>query len=259
MNIEFWKENNRIWRKTMNNYKLQLERLKRHYEQSINAYDLVSFLDLAHTLRIWTELKEAIQRDFPKSKFKKWILTKRLHSILNENNCIYAHLPDWVRTKAEVNKGQISYWPQWDEKFSISNIIKFEPDGSIYISQFTYIREALKQDRIGILNQESHNPQTALVCFSKYLDSPAIYYRFGSKSLNHISNEQLIKRVANEYEASHSENQLSNFEEKNIFSEPVKKIMQYWCSNLPLPYFILLHIAKNIITELEAPINDLQS
>ena len=69
-NIEKREENNRIW-KVMKNYKLQLNRLKRHYETSINTYDVISFLDLAHSLRIWTELKNNVEEDFPELRFKK--------------------------------------------------------------------------------------------------------------------------------------------------------------------------------------------
>lgn len=36
---------------------LHLERLRRHYEAAVRAYDHVSLLDLSHSLRRWTELK----------------------------------------------------------------------------------------------------------------------------------------------------------------------------------------------------------
>jgi hypothetical protein len=60
-----------------------------------------------------------------------------------------------------------------------------------------------------------------------------------------ISIESIIKRLANSFEGSHPEN--SNIESNNKFYEPVKYLFNYICAGLPLPYFILLGIAKEII------------
>lgn len=35
---------------------LQLERLRRHYEMSMQTYDQISLLELSHTLRVWADM-----------------------------------------------------------------------------------------------------------------------------------------------------------------------------------------------------------
>lgn len=40
--------------------KLQYDRLQRHYSASLEAKDPISFLDLSHALRIWVDMKAAV-------------------------------------------------------------------------------------------------------------------------------------------------------------------------------------------------------
>jgi hypothetical protein len=59
----------------------------------------------------------------------------------------------------------------------------------------------------------------------------------------------LISNVPNEYDASHPKK--NEVESTNIYSEPVKELMKLVCAGLPLPYFALLHIADEILTNLK--------
>ena len=38
----------------------QFQRLERHYKTALDLKDEISFLDLSHTLRVWTEMKTGI-------------------------------------------------------------------------------------------------------------------------------------------------------------------------------------------------------
>lgn len=237
----------------MTNYKTQLERLKRHYQSSVNHYDLISFLDLANTLRVWTEVKSNIDQ-LGVNNFKKGILTKKVKNVLTGSEYVYAYLPDGVTTSAvatgEIGGRKMIHGPQAD-KFSVETLVKIESNGDLSIAQFLMVYRVLLQEEITILYDESKNVPIKTVSFSKYMESPAIYFQFSGHDPKHISNEELIKRIANEYEDSHADSTDTNFELNNIFSEPVKNLMGYGCTQLPLPYFVLLHIANNIITNLE--------
>lgn len=237
----------------MTNYKTQLERLRRHYQSSVNHYDAISFLDLAHTLRVWTEVKSNIDQ-LGVNSFKKGILTKKVKKVLTGSEYAYAYLPDGVTTSAvatgEIGGRNMIHGPQAD-KFSVATLMKIENNRDLSIAQFLMVYRVLAQEEMTILNDESKNVPIETVSFSKYMESPAIYFQFSGHDPKHISNEELIKRIANEYEASHADSTDTNFELNNVFSEPVKNLMGYGCAQLPLPYFVLLHIANNIITNLE--------
>lgn len=237
----------------MTNYKLQLERLKRHYEASVGKYDIISFHDLANTLRIWTEIKSNIDH-LNINSFKKGIFDKKIKRILNGAEYVYTYLPDGVTTSAlatgETESRNVVYGPR-REKFSSGSYIKIEESSNLTIAQFLLIYRDLLPAEVRILSDQTKNISVDRVNFSQYMASPAVYFQLSGQSPKHISNEELIKRVANEYEASHANAGDTHFDVNNVFSEPVKNLMQYGCASLPLPYFILLHIAKTIIDNLE--------
>ena len=237
----------------MTNYTTQLERLKRHYENSLNTYDEISFLDLLHALRIWTEIKESIDAISDK-KFRKVIFNKNLKTIFRGASYVYTYLYNGVTTSAtatqEVSSRAIVSGPM-EEIFSVGSIIMNHDNGDLTIAQFMTINRSLTSDEVSKFNHETKNTPTDLVSFSKYMESPAIYFNFSKINPKCITNENLIKRLANEYEASHASSYDTKFEVNNVFSAPVKILMNYKCSQLPLPYFVILHIAKTIITSLE--------
>lgn len=238
----------------MTDYKKQLERLKRHYQASIDHYDAISFLDLAHTLRLWTEVKNGVNNIHTESVFKKGILTKSVKKILTGSEYAYAYLPNGITTSAaatgEISGRNIVHGPMSD-KFSVATLMKIENNGDLSISQFLMVCRVLTKEEIATLYDESKKVPIEKVGFSKYMESPAINFQFSNNEPKHISNEILIERVANEYEASHAALTDTKFNLNNIFSDPVKKLMEYGCMKLPLPYFVLLHIAKNIIENFE--------
>ncbi len=74
------------------NYSIHYERLKRHYSFAIKHYDLISFLDLAHSLRIWTEIKKNVTeisdvKEFPLIKY-----TKKFKKVLSGAPFAFCHL-----------------------------------------------------------------------------------------------------------------------------------------------------------------------
>ena len=238
----------------MTDYNKQLERLKRHYKNSLEHYDSISFLDLAHTLRVWTEIKDGIDKIHGKPTFKKSVRTKSLRKILRGSEYAYAYLPDGVTTSA-VATGEIDGRNMFSgpkiEKFSVGGLLKIEENHDLTLAQFFLIYRVLSPEEIKLLNKETNSVPIEKVSFSKYMESSAIYFHFSSQNPRNISNEELIKRIANEYEASHADHTDTKFELNNALSESVKRLMEYKCAQLPLPYFILLHIAGTIIDNLD--------
>ncbi|MGR3176778.1 MAG: hypothetical protein ACUZ8E_01820 [Candidatus Anammoxibacter sp.] len=242
----------------MTNLKIQLTRLKRHYQASIDHYDPISFLDLAHTLRVWTELINEVEHVHKDPTFKKSILTKSVKEILRGSEYVYAFFPDGITTSAAATGetgGRILFHGPSKEKFSFGGLVRRENNGDVTIAQFILICRSLNREEINILNEVSKKALIEKVDFSKYMASPGINFNFSGHEPRHISNKDLIKRIANEYEASHAKLSDTNYDLNNVFSEPVKKLMKYGCAKLPLPYFVLLHIANNIIENIEGHFN----
>jgi len=238
----------------MTDYLKQLERLKRHYIQSIGHYDSISFLDLAHALRVWTEVKNGIEAVYNKAVFKKGIVTNKLKTIFRNAEFAYAFLPEGITTSAiatgEAEGREIVSGPNI-EQFTWGGLVKIEANRDLTLAQFFLIYRSLSNEELSLLFNESKNIPITKVSFSKYMDSPAAYFEFFGNQPKQISNEELIKRIANEYEASHADVHDTGFVLNNCFSEPIKRLMDYRYARLPLPYFILLHIAKSIIDGLD--------
>ena len=60
-----------------------------------------------------------------------------------------------------------------------------------------------------------------------------------------ISREMIIKRVANTLDGSHPSASASDAD--NIFDAPVHHLLRYIVGGLPLPYFLILKIAQDIL------------
>ncbi|MFN9387433.1 MAG: hypothetical protein ACK6BU_10800, partial [Cyanobacteriota bacterium] len=61
-----------------------------------------------------------------------------------------------------------------------------------------------------------------------------------------ISREMIIKRVANTLDGSHA-SAAGGGEVDNAFDAPVHHLLKYKVGGLPLPYFILLKVAQDIL------------
>lgn len=60
-----------------------------------------------------------------------------------------------------------------------------------------------------------------------------------------ISREMIVKRVANTLDSSHPSASASDTD--NTFDAPVHHLLKYIVGGIPLPYFILLKIAQDIL------------
>jgi hypothetical protein len=232
---------------------VQFKRLQRHYETSVKTYDDASLLDLSHILRIWVELKPVLSLTDPAfDKTIKFFTGAPDKKVLKQSsNCryIYAYLPtDGVTTFA--SKGHLASGPELEGNKDFTMGVKVKNTGeSILLSQFCYISKALEQPYVKALENEQvrrcnyNNWMSSEIVRLKYINEEGDLERFI------ISREMLIKRVANILDGSHTSLNTDNAG-TNKFDNPIKWLMYFKCGGLPLPYFLLLKIAQDIVSNL---------
>ena len=233
--------------------KIQFKRLCRHYETSVKTYDDASLLDLSHILRIWVELKPVLSSsdpEFDKSiKFFTGAPVKKVLKQSSTSRYIYAYLPkDGVTTFA--SNGHLASRPELEGNQDFTMGVKLKNTGeSILLSQFCYISKALEQPYIKALENE----QVRRCNYNNWMSSELVRLQYVNEEGNLqrfiISREMLIKRVANILDGSHSSLNTDNAG-INQFDNPIKWLMKFQCGGLPLPYFLLLKIAQDIVSNL---------
>ncbi len=229
---------------------LHLERLRRHYEAAVRTYDEVSLLDLSHTLRLWTELKKplvTLAPEFSNSMmFKTAIPAKKVLRAARGHRFVFSYMPGGVRTYA--SKGHLASWPGMgpdDGDFVVGVAVKMTPP-LVELARYCVILTSFEQPLIKALDAES----VTRCGYTQWLGSEAVRVSyFNDKSVLEvvaISREMIVKRVANTLDGSHA-SAASAEDTDNAFDAPVHHLLQYQMGGLPLPYFILLKIAQDIL------------
>ena len=186
---------------------VQLERLRRHYDHALRTYDHISFLDLAHSARIWTEIKHSIHTEFPAfaaaSCFRSSSPNKRVVRLSKGERYVFAGMPEGVTTFA--NNGHIVAAPDCgpnDGDFTVSAEIMFQPT-NLVIWGYSFVGTELKPEGMRYLSMN----KVKRCNFVNWLGSEAarISYVADDKKLKQeaLTLEVIVKRIANVYDASH--------------------------------------------------------
>lgn len=246
---------------TKEKLELQLRRLQRHYEKSAKSYDQISLLDLAHSLRVWVEIRGNTGVDFPAFEDGKLFRTsspsKQLLAKFRDDPYVISYMPGGISTWA--NKGNTLRVPPSLKADSIyvGGRIRRLPEGGLQLGRFFVAGANVKK-----LNGKLLEAETIKRCgFSGWLAGDAVrlnYWSSKNRLVNvQLSREILIKRVANTLEASHSSlSSTKKNTQPNMFDEPVHYLMDFGWGGLPLPYFVLLKCAQDLI-EVSRTIMDL--
>ena len=238
---------------TQNTILLQYERLQRHYNSALYTYDSISMLDLVHTLRIWTELKSEIKQenfvDINKPIFVSSTPIKTIKKITKGRDYV------WVGFgKTSVNtyaaNGEILYCPFYKDKIAGTigaKIKRLENNGlailTVHFCKSQIDEPYIKNEALLIQNINSSK-------FDHWLGTEAVRIYYQEKNLLiTISREMLIKRLANTLDASHP--QKDKIDDNNRFDQYINELLTYTCGGLPLPYFIALKIAQDIIDNMK--------
>jgi len=252
----------------MKNILLQFERLRRHYEQVVRTYDEVSLLDLTHSLRNWTELAGTLQELAPvfsdAMAFRTSSPTKRASRSIKGYRYVLAYMPGGALTYANINNifsspelGEMGFMENGGVKASSSPTVK-EP----YLISITLkaTHETLELSRLCLVVGDANENMRRLLTgqdiqrrkFKQWLESECVklsYINADNKlEFFTISLKTLIRRVSNNLTgASHPLINSENFDQENRFDAPIKYLFEYKVGGLPLPYFIILKAAQDII------------
>jgi hypothetical protein len=232
----------------MNTVLLQLERLRRHYGAAVRTNDHVSLLDLSHTLRLWTELKKPLEKIAPKFSsaisFKTAIPAKKVLKAARGHRYVFSYMPGGVITYA--SQGHFASGPGIENNgdFALGVAIKVSPP-TVELGKFSFVSCAFDQPLIKALDAETVTRCTYVQWLGAEVVRVAYVNEKGNYEVVAISREMIVKRVANTLDGSHPS--AAGGETDNTFDEPIHYLLKYQVGGLPLPYFILLKIAQDLL------------
>ena len=232
---------------TLRSARLQLERVRRHYDPSMRTYDEISFLDLTHALRTWLDLKGSLEsaapRLFETKLFSYGVPTKKAMRTVRGHEYVIAHMPGGVLTFA--CHGDLASWRGgFSKNCAVAARIKRNENGSWEFASYGFCdqtpegRTHLEEVTISRGN------------FKQWLDSEAVRVavRDDEKVLAPpigIGRETLIRRVANILGASHPVSE--HAEANSPFDPAVKYLLRHNVAGVPLPYLLMLKAAQDLL------------
>ncbi len=231
---------------------IQLKRLRRHYDIAVRNYDEIALLDLSHSLRIWVELKQVLVKLSPKFSgaisFKTGTPARKVLKAARGQRFVFSYMPGGVITYA--SQGHLSSGPEMGANggnFTAGIAVRLSENGQTELGKYCVISKSLEQPLIKALNAEEVTRCTYL----QWLSSEAVRVAFNDPSTDElrtvsISREMIIKRIANTLDGSHP-SAAGGSNKGNQFDAPIHHLLQYKMGGLPLPYFILLKIAQDIL------------
>lgn len=230
-----------------------LARLERHYKKIFDTYDEISLLDLAHSLRIWCDLQNQLGEIAPllnrSIAFKTQESNKVLNRVINGIPHILVLLADGARTHASNDPFVSRHGLHGLDPFTVIVRAKW---GS---TTFTFFQFAFIAKQLNKLEEDEL--ERALKCLTlkkctlkSWLNAEAARWAYcdqsGALKTFRLSREQMIRRVANTLGGSHPEKQANQLEHDD--DRAVHYLLHYKFGGLPLPYFILLKIAQDILS-----------
>lgn len=233
---------------------MQFERLKKHFDAALQSYDEISMLDFTHSLRIWTELKDQLPKYYPLARSKQIFQTsspnKSLSRSLGNRVYLLCYLPgDPVRSYA--NQGSALGAPE-------SDVVG--PHSFVHFSaRMTCAPEYIEIRNYQVVYGKTDESESRLMScevtkklnFHCWLGAEALRVNYRDKAGGlkqcSLSRENIIKQLANNYDASHTS---LGKKDENHFSDAMRFAMSFSAAGLPIPYFILLKIAADMIDNL---------
>jgi len=241
----------------MNSFHIHYHRLKRHYDDAVKTYDHISFLDLSHSLRMWTEIKSELASFDPKFSTAKYFKSARpaRKIIKAARSCdyVFAYMPGGVITYA--NQGQIASVPAGDKKYSLGVSVRKGPTHT-ELKNFSYVSKLLDEP----VRKALSNEVSSRLSHTDWLGSEVVRLaRSTSTNPIHpitISREMMIKRTANTLDGSHPRKN-DMMEPENKYDAPIHYLLEFKMGGVPLPYFILLKTAQDILGTIPKLIPDI--
>jgi hypothetical protein len=230
-----------------------LTRLKRHYDICVAGYDRAALKDLAHVLRVWADMKMAVDKHLqltkPTQKFTAFSLTREFKRMALGYSYLAVGFFKGVTVNASSSElgGQIILGYKGSKvatEVSAGTAIIPMDGNKRLMRSLVLIHKSLSDEEHKVIHKKTF--ETTKVRFAGWMDGLAIQFNtFNEKSLDkyQISRENMIRRVANVLGGSHP---ISN---EYIRDEDVAiaELMNYVSFEIPIPYFVLVKIAQDIL------------
>ena len=234
----------------------QATRLQRHFDTALETYDRVSLLDLAHTLRIWTELDGNLEDELPIFATSKWFTSaipqRNVWKQCKHYQGIMALSPD--KLKLPGARGMLmaneTITPGVEAVLSSIDLNVQFPE---YVEFGSYV--LLHTKMTNFLRNNMTKTTTKRKSYTHWLDAEIIRFNQpderGQLRLIKVSRKVFIKRVANILGGSHAVSDgETNGALRNCADTVVHKALETMIGGAPLPYFLLLKTAHDILANL---------
>jgi hypothetical protein len=237
----------------MINVDQQIERLRRHYVDALGTYDEISLADMAHALRVLTEKPEDLISRGGKFGSSLWFKTakpsRQLGRAAKTHEYVLCYLEGGVKTRAGTTRAAAFPVEAWHSEKMTSGIkarrTAIGMELASYCIIYATLPEGVKQHFLKTAGSEARR-----VSFQQWLQGEAVSVGFlnahGAYEAQSIPRHLFIKVVANTLGGSHPSQNASAGHE-NRFAEAVHHLLKFQSGDLPLPYFILLKIAQDIL------------
>ena len=220
----------------------------------MQTYDQISLLDLSHTLRIWADMKAELLATVPAFAktlaFKSALPAKKVRRVVQGRKFIFAYMAGAVVTRASRYQLQFhgeDLQPGPDADADVGADAKFHPDGSLEVKNYRFCSPSLGAEW-------RHAFKAAEVSrgnYSQWLGAEVARVGYPDDSGKlvwvAISREDLVRRVANVFGPSHPHKSDPEKGDRDRFDPAVAYMMTYTVARLPIPYFILLKTAQDLL------------
>lgn len=216
---------------------LQFARLQRHTTATTQSRQILAFKELAHTLRVWADMKEGVD---------EWVAGQNRHL---ELPC-YPSIRPWRK----LARGS--------EYVNVLCSMAPERDGltlSGFRMMFRALSDAEAQARARIPFPMAASSRCT---FTDWLGHRVIHFAYkGQTGLweDGFSREMLIRRLANTDGGSHpvsSKGQHDSADAENRYDPVLRWIQDLRPTEIPVPYFILVDIATGLTSSLAPLLGD---
>lgn len=240
-------------------------RLQRQYEICQTGYNRPALKDLAHVLRIWmdmsNEVNAYIKQHKPKHKFTSFSILPIFNRAFRNNGCIVTAFPNGITLPTLVETDEEGLPRHVLVAADTTNLKPYNMVVNIRTTPLDNGTDRVEH-LVSVWNQEANTKFTKQehdiidgrifelkrVFFDSWLSSVVIKFNMNSENgeliRHNLSRENIIRRVANILGGSHPEGawEASRFEDA-----AVKELMNTRVLDLPIPYLVLMTIARDII------------
>lgn len=227
--------------------------MRRHHELAVRTYDGAALDDLSHVLRTWSEIPAGLSDQFEEVRKRAVFTTasppKKAIRLTKGYDYVLTYLPGGAVTHA--HGGRVFSCPAEEgQSYNVGGGVRIDGD-ALELHGFFYIGASLDKESGPYLSSKRHRPKTKRCNFANWMGAEAVRFRYRTGSNDEakmsLGRGVLLKRVANYFEGSHSALSRKDDEHSNVVDEHLDWLMKFTLGGLPLPYFLLVKTAQDIL------------